>query len=50
MLDPRTGAANFAACYYAKRDSILTKDKYILPKMWIRPLFKKEVIDLRDIH
>jgi hypothetical protein len=47
---PKTGAANFATCYYAKRDSILTKDKYILPKMWIRPLFKKEIIDLNNIH
>ena len=47
---PRTGAANFATCYYAKRDSILEKDKGILPKMWIKPLFKKEVIDLNYIH
>jgi hypothetical protein len=43
---PKTGAANFATCYYAKRDNISTKDKYILPKKWIRPLFKKEFIDL----
>jgi hypothetical protein len=47
---PRIGAANFATCYYIKRYSILEKDKAILPKMWIRPLFKREVIDLRDIH
>lgn len=46
----KTGAANLATCYYAKRDSILEKDKGILPKMWIRPLFKKEAIDLKDIY
>ena len=47
---PRKGAANFATCYYAKRDNILTKKKDTDPKMWIKPLFNKEVIDLKDIH
>lgn len=47
---PRTGAANFATCYYAKRDNVLTKSGNIAPKMWIKPLFKKELINLRDIH
>jgi len=47
---PRAGAANFATCYYAKRDNVLTKNRDIAPKMWIKPLFKKEVIDLMDIN
>ena len=47
---PKTGAANFATCYYAKRDNILIENKDIEPKRWIRPLFNKEVIDLANIH
>lgn len=46
----KKGAANFATCYYAKRDNVLTKNKDIEPKMWIKPLFNKEVIDLKNIH
>ena len=44
---PKKGAANLVTCRYAKRDKILTKEKYIGPKMWIRPLFNKEIIDLK---
>ena len=47
---PRIGAANFATCHYAKRENALTKITAITPKMWIKPLFKKEVIDLKSIH
>lgn len=47
---PKTYAANFATCYYAKRDNVLTENKDIEPKMWIKPLFNKEVIDLKNIH
>jgi hypothetical protein len=47
---PRTGSANFATCYYAKRENILTKNKDIEPKRWIRPLFNKEIIELKNIH
>lgn len=44
---PKRGAANLATCYYAKIDNILTKEKGIGPKMWVRPLFEKEIIDLK---
>lgn len=47
---PKKGVANFATCYYAKRDDILTKNKSTNPKIWIRPLFNKEVIDLKKDH
>ena len=44
---PKRGVANLATCYYAKRDNTLTKEKDIAPKMWIKPLFNKEIIDLK---
>lgn len=47
---PRTDAANFATCYYAKKDNVWTENKNIVPKRWIRPLFNKEIIDLTNIH
>ena len=43
---PKKGAANLVTCYYAKRDNTLTKEKDIGPKMWIKPLFDKEIINL----
>lgn len=46
---PKKGAVNLVTCHYAKRDKILTKEKYIGPKMWIKPLFNKEIIDLKKI-
>ena len=46
----KKGAANFATCYYAKMDYILTKNKSTNPKIWIRPLFNKEIIDLKKGH
>jgi hypothetical protein len=44
---PKKGTANFVTCRYAKRDKIHT-DKYIGPKMWIKPLFNKEIINLKN--
>jgi hypothetical protein len=43
---PKKGAANLITCSYAKRDNILTKEKDIRPKTWIKHLFNKEIIDL----
>lgn len=42
----KKGAANFLTCSYAKMDNILTKEKGIPPKTWIKNLFNKEIIDL----
>jgi hypothetical protein len=47
---PRRGAANFATCLYAKREDASAKITCIGPKMWTKSLFKKEIIDLRNIH
>ena len=46
---PRKHTANFATCGYAKIDDVITRDIGEYPKMWIKPLFKKEVIDLKNI-
>lgn len=43
----KRGAANFLTCKYAKIDSTSTKEIGIIPKKWIRPLFDKEMINLK---
>jgi hypothetical protein len=46
---PRKHAANFITCGYAKIDDARIRDLGIYPKTWIKPLFKKELIDLKNI-
>lgn len=43
----KRGAANFLTCRYAKIDNVVTKEIGIEPKRWVRPLFNKEIIDLK---
>lgn len=43
---PKKNAANFVTCNYAKIDNIITKEVGGYPKMWIKPLFHKEVIHI----
>lgn len=43
----KIGAANKLTCTYAKIDSKITKEMFIEPKRWIRPLFDKEIINLK---
>lgn len=45
---PKKNAANFVTCGYAKIDNIMTKETMNYPKMWIKPLFIKEVIHLDE--
>ena len=45
---PKKRAANFVTCNYAEFDNIITKEIGGYPKMWIKPLFHKEVIHLDE--
>jgi hypothetical protein len=45
---PKRNAANFITCGYAKIDDTKTEDIGEYPKMWIKPLFDKEVIRLDE--
>lgn len=44
---PKKNAINFVTCSIAKLDNSLTKEIGGIPKKWIRPLFDKEMIDLK---
>lgn len=44
---PKKGAVNLVTCHYANRENLSIKEKGIEPKMWIKHLFSKEVIDLK---
>jgi len=44
----KKNAANFVTCNLAKIDNKLTKEVGGYPKMWIKPLFHKEVINLDE--
>jgi hypothetical protein len=43
---PKKNVANFVTCSYAKIDN-KSKETMSHPKMWIKPLFDKEIIDLK---
>lgn len=43
----KRNAANFLTCNYAKIDNFLTAEMGINPKKWIKPLFDKEMINLK---
>lgn len=45
---PKKGAANFVTCGYAKIDDTKTEEIGKYPKMWIKLLFNKEVINLDE--
>lgn len=45
---PKKNAANLVTCNIAKIDNIITKEVGGYPKMWIKPLFSREVINIDE--